>query len=411
MRQTRFQFWMLHRYLKERRRYFSLNLVLSALGMSFGVAALIVAMAIVSGFETTLKTVSIDSFGDLIFARRGASMKLDDDLVKRVQSSSSEIKEWTPFLLTEAIFVSKGKVAGVIIEGIDQESHSRVLNLKKHLRDGEFNIQNQDDIPQALIGKNLKSKMKLEVGDVFRLVVPITEKAGSDRFRPKSIKLKLAGVLSLGRHDFDERYVVLDIKTLQKFTGLKDKISGLRLKIEDSDRAYNVAESLNKSFGFPYWTKTWRDANHNLFEAIKYEKPTLFLIVCLIVVAAAFNISTSLYVSVLKRFRDISIMKTLGADPKFIRRLFVNQGILISAMGSLFGVILGLVLCWFLVFIQNYVPLFPGEVYRIDFVKLETRVSDVLIILAVSIVIGYFSTWAPARRGARLKPVQGLRYE
>lgn len=412
MRLFRLQIWMVYRYLKERRRFISLNVILSVLGMSLGVAALVVAMAIVSGYESTLKRVSIDSFGDIILARRGSSLALDAAFIQRVKEATPDLQAWTPFLITEAIFVSKGKVSGVIIEGIDTETHSDVLKLKQHLREGEFVLKNSSDqAPTALIGKELKRKMGLEVGDSFRLVVPVTEKMGSDRFRPKSIQLKLAGVLSLGRHDFDERYVILNLSTLQEFTGLIDKVSGLRLKIKDSDQAELTSAKISTEFGFPFWTKTWRAANSNLFEAVKYEKPVIFTIVCLIVIAAAFNISTSLYVSVLRRFRDISVLKTLGASPHFIRGLFVRQGLIISLSGSMLGVLLGLFLCRFLIWLQNYIPLFPGEIYRIDFVQLETRSIDILLILVVSTIIGYFSTWSPAKRGSRLKPVEGLRYE
>lgn len=412
MRINTLQFWMVWRYLKERRRFLSLNVTLSVLGMSLGVAALIAAMAIVSGFESTLKKVSIDSFGDLILARRGGTLSLDQDFHSKLRTFENEIRAWTPFLQTEAIFVSKGSISGVVVEGLDSATVAEVLNLQKHVRDGEFNLQSEEgQAAPALIGKELRRKMNLQIGDEFRLVIPITDKWSGDRFRPRSMKLKLRGVLSVGRHDIDERYVLVSLPVLQKFTGLPDRVSGVRLRIQNSDDAQRMGEALVAHFGFPYWMKTWRDANRNLFEAIQYEKPVIFIIVCLIVIAAAFNISTSLYVSVLRRYRDISVLKTLGAGPKFIRQLFVAQGLLICSAAAAIGVVLGLALCGFIIWIQNHIPLFPGEIYRIDHVHLEVRWSDLVMILTVSLFIGYISTWSPALRGSKLKPVEGLRYE
>lgn len=406
------QFWMVWRYLKERRRFLSLNVALSVLGMSLGVAALVAAMAIVSGFESTLKQVSVDSFGDLILARRGGTLSLDEDFHGKLEVFGSKIRAWTPFLQTEAIFVSKGKIAGVVVEGLESATVGEVLSLQKHIRDGEFNLKQEPGEPApALIGKELRRKMGLQVGDVFRLVIPVTDKWSGDRFRPRSLKLKVQGVLSVGRHDIDERYVLIGLPTLQKFTGLPDRVSGIRLRTYDSDGAQKLGEALVAHFGFPYWMKTWRDANRNLFEAIQYEKPVIFIIVCLIVIAAAFNISTSLYVSVLRRYRDISVLKTLGATPRFIRQLFVAQGLLICSAASVIGVLLGLGLCAFIVWIQNHIPLFPGEIYRIDHVDLDVRAFDLFLILSVSLLIGYVSTWSPALRGSKLRPVEGLRYE
>ncbi len=403
-----FQYWMVLKYLREGRRYLSLNFVLSVIGMALGVAALVISMAIVSGYETTLKRTLIDSFGHLVLVRRGEPFTIEKDFEQKLRAQAPSIQAMTPFLLVEAIAAKKGHIAGVFLEGMDAETHRSVLSLEKHVTAGNAEVSGAT----VLMGKELRKNLGLEVGDTFKVVIPVSANASGDRFRPRAMTFTLGGVLDLGRHDFDERYIVVDMGSLQKLIQIENKVTGLRIRLKgDPDQADAVGTALMEKLGYPYWIRSWRDSNRNLFEAIQYEKPVIFVIVSLIVLAAAFNIASSLYVSVLRRYRDISVLKTLGADPKFIRRLFTRQGLIVGAAGAALGVGFGLLFCQVLTFIQSYVNIFPGEVYRIDHVRLEVRWLDLLIIFLVSLVICYISTLSPARKGSKLTTVEGLRYE
>jgi lipoprotein-releasing system permease protein len=380
--------------------------------MALGVACLVIAMAIVSGYESTLKNALIDSFGHLVLVKRGEPLNDYKDVATQVQASDSRVRAITPFLFVEAIAAKSGKIQGVLLEGVDEATHAGVVNMQSRIQRGEFKFGlDEDDRPYVSIGKELAKRLNIEPGDVMKVVVPVTKKWGGDRFRPRAISLKVSGILDLGRYDFDERYMLMDLGALQKFAKLKSKVTGLRVRLNSSENANEVGAGLVNELGFPYWYRTWRDSNQNLFDAIDYEKPVIFLIVALIVLAAAFNIAGSLYVSVLRRYRDISVLKTLGADQKFIRKLFSTQGLIIGLIGALLGLAVGVWASGLLVELQNSFQLFPGEVYRIDRVDLEVRHTDLLIILMVSMVICYLASLAPARRGGRLNAVEGLRYE
>jgi lipoprotein-releasing system permease protein len=224
-------------------------------------------------------------------------------------------------------------------------------------------------------------------------------------------RLKLNGVLDLGRHDFDERYILVSLKSLQAITGLTNRITGMRIRIQKDGDAEEISRKIESNFGSPYFASTWKDSNSAIFEAIQYEKPVIFFIVLLISFAAAFNIATSLFVSVFRRYREISILRTAGATQSFIVRLFATQGMLIGSIGGGLGVLLGLGICSGLEWVQKKFPLFPGDVYRIDKVILEVRPLDLGAIVLVSMLICFLAALAPAFRGARLKVVEGLRYE
>ena len=403
---------MVLRYLRDGRRFLSLHFLLSVFGMALGVACLVIAMAIVSGYESTLKNALIDSFGHLVISKQGEALKNHEAVESQIYELDSRVQQTTPFLIVEAIAAKKGKIQGVLLEGVDPETHSDVVNMKSRLMDGQFLFGlDGDENPYVNIGKELAKRIGVVPGDTLKVVVPVTKKWGGDRFRPRAITLRVSGILDMGRYDFDERYMLMDLASLQKFSKLKNRVTGLRLKVDHHENASMVGRLLIDELDFPARATTWRDSNQNLFDAINYEKPVIFLIVALIVLAAAFNIAGSLYVSVLRRYRDISVLKTLGADQKFIRQLFSTQGLVIGFIGALLGLGFGIWASEFLVELQNSVQLFPGDVYRIDRVQLEVRHTDLLLILFVSMVICYFASLAPARRGGRLNAVEGLRYE
>ena len=161
----------------------------------------------------------------------------------------------------------------------------------------------------------------------------------------------------------------------------------------------------------PYWARSWMGASRNIFEAIKYEKPIIFLVIFIILIAAGFNVSSTLFVSVIKRYSDISVLKAIGANEGFLVKLFAVQGIFIGFFGSILGVGLGIALCRGFIWAQEKYKLIPGEVYKIEKIDLAIQWQDISIILFASMLICFVATLAPAFRGARLETVKGLRYE
>lgn len=408
----RLRLWLVSRYFRSGRKIFGSHITLSILALTVGVACLVVAMGVISGYVTTLRTALIDSFGHLVIVKRGQPIGNIDNFIESVQNESDEIKGVTPFLYVEAIAANSGQIQGVLLEGAEPETYSNVVNIERHVVEGHLDLGPEVDgaIP-ATIGKVLRRRLKLNIGDVFRVVVPVTDRYGGDRFKPRAMKLRLTGVLDLGRYDFDERYIILDLKALQKFSTLNGLATGVRLRLQKDDRADFIGRLLVSKLGYDYIAKTWFDSNKSLFEAVEYEKPVIFFIVCLIVIAAGFSVAGSLYVSVLRRYRDISVLKTIGAEPKFIRSIFTTQGLMIGFVGSIAGLVLGVLICQGLTYVQSFIDIFPGDVYRIDKVVLDLKWLDILSIFLASMSVCFIASFAPARRGARLSAVEGLRYE
>jgi lipoprotein-releasing system permease protein len=169
--------------------------------------------------------------------------------------------------------------------------------------------------------------------------------------------------------------------------------------------------AITRALGYPYWTRDWQQLNQNLLEAVQLEKVVIFFVVLVMVVAACFNISSTLFVTVLRRYSDISILRTMGATRGFILRLFSIQGMLVGLVGAIAGLLLGALLCWGFSILENQFGLLPGEIYKLSQFSPELRWFDLLSIFVVAFLICFISTLAPARRGAKLEAVEGLRYE
>ena len=403
--------WMVLRYLKKDRKG-RLTLFLSVLGMSFGIAALILSMAIISGYESTLKKSILDSFGHVVVLRKGVGFQNNQNFSQELKELLPEMTHSTPFYLLEALMAHNKNLAGVVVEGVDLESHSQVIQLQKHMIAGEFRFGEEGGLPLALVGKGVQKKFKLKVGDSFRLVLPMTNPTSeAAQFRSKVQKFVLAGVVDLGRHDFDERYIVTDLSTAQKWAQVGSRISGYKLKLSNPDLADEVKVRFEEKYGYPYVAQTWFESNRNIFLAAKFEKIVIFFIVMLMVVAASFNVSSHLYVTALKRYHDMSILKALGASQKFIYWMFATQGLVVGALGALLGIALGFSICELFMWVQERFPLFPAEIYRIDKIHTEIKFTDLMLILSASMFVCFLASLIPARRGSRLEAVEGLRYE
>ncbi len=317
----------------------------------------------------------------------------------------------TPFFQFDGVLAHDKRIAGVVVQGLELNTVDKVLNIRSRIIQGQFRFERTEGISTALVGKGIAKKFGLKIGDNFKVVLPSPSKQSATDFSPKVTVFKVGGILDLGKNEYDERYIVTDLKTAQVFAGVGDNFSGIRLRIKNENDATQVSQALSQGLGSMYWTMSWKDVNRNLFEAIGIERIAIFLVLLVMVIAASFNISSNLYVSVLQKYREISIFKAIGFSSRYIQTLFSYHGMLLGAMGTFFGIILGLILCLLFVLAQKYFVILPGDVYRLDNVGVDIRLIDMGAIIFSAMSICLISSLAPAFRGAKLEPVEGLRYE
>lgn len=387
--------------------------ILAITGMILGVGSLIVSMAVFSGFETALKSAIIDVVGHVTISRWGSHLNLNPKQRAEMRKEFPEILAMSPYVSLEAIAASKGKISGIRVEGLEAETYQKVLNVQKRVIRGHFDLSETDDGEKSiLIGKGLAATLNADVGDVVKVILPKPSPSNIRKFSPRVGKYKIAGILDLGKYDFNERIAVMAIHEAQSLAQIDDAILGIRLKIKNPERAPVVGSNILKYLGgYPYRSKSWNEINQNLLDAIQIEKVVIFLVVLIMVVAACFNVASTLYVRVINRYSEISILKSMGGRRAFIVNIFAMQGLVLGAIGATGGIAFGITLAKAFRWAEEKWGLMPPDVYKIEVFRAELRWTDMTAVFFATFLVCFLSTLLPALRGSRLNPCEGLRYE
>lgn len=407
-----FELWVTWRYMVRRRgQFFNLVSILAILGMALGVATLVVVMSVVSGFESTLKSAVIDVTGHILVIKRGEALDPLNEFEPRLRKLIPQIDSLTPFVHVEGIAAHKGKISSVVVEGFEPLSVEKTLRLSPRLISGKFTLGTGDElIAPVIVGSALAQKLNIHVGEELNIVQP--KNAPTVKVLGFSSHLKkfiVAGIIDLGMYEYDSRFLLTSTRAAQELAGIGNVFTGVRIKLKDDREVRDASFKLTTELGLNYLVRDWLEINHNLFEAIKLEKVVIFIVLLFMTIAACFNISSTLFVSVLRRYGDISILKTLGATKKRLVRFFSFQGLLVGIMGSFLGLGLGSLVC-LLVAKTNFIYI-PAEIYHVHHLPVEMRTTDLMMIMAASFILCFLSTLAPALKGARLNPVEGLKYD
>ena len=377
---------------------------LGVLGLSLGVGTLIFAMAVISGFEQTLEKSLTDSFGHATITKRSWAPK--KHLVESLKNFQHHVDKISPFIVIDGVATHNKKVSGVLLEGVETETFSQVLNLKNRFVKGTF--PKKGDTSWALVGKGLAQKINLSVGSRFSNVLLVSSKENSYL---EKIKLKVIGILDFGNFDYNERFVMTDLRIFQKAFSKPHQVSGLRLKLKDSEYAEKFKTDFLFQKGLSYHVTYFKERYRNLFEAVKIQKMTLFFVLMLMVLIAAFNISSLLYVGVVQKYSNISLLKSMGLSQNKITLIFCFQGLFIGVVGSLWGVVLGFLGGLFFEKAQGFWSFLPSRTYHLSRMEVHFEVFDVTLVVLSSLFICFLVSYAPSLKGARTPIIKGLLYE
>jgi lipoprotein-releasing system permease protein len=411
----KFHFWMAFRMLLSKHsQLFSLSGVNALVGLILGVACLVVSMAVMSGFESTLKNSVADVTGHVQILIKGQNQQLSkDELVERTKKVTGDLVAATRFSYLEAVIAREGKLSGVMLQGVDPDTIRQTLGLESRLTAGKLEITPDTDakVAPAVVGLGLAKEMKLEVGQEFRIVLPLRNELDPNQFRRKVGVFKVAGIVDLGKYDYNQRMILTSLEVTQSLAEIGNRYSGIILRFKDIDKAREIAANLSRELGMGYLVKDWHDVNENLFQAVGIEKIVIFFVILIIVIAAAFNVASTLYINVVTRFSEIGLLKAFGVSSRGIVQIFCWQGLLMGALGLIGGMFLGLALCFLFGWVESHYGLLPGSIYKVDRIDLSLRWTDASAIALATMIICFLATLAPALRGASLSPVEGLKNE
>ncbi len=387
-------------------------------GVAIGVAALIVTLSIMNGFQSDIKKKIIDAQAHIIIYGQIQAGETDY-FTKRVKSVS-EVEKVSPFVFGQAILTFKNRSTGVIVKGFDAKKEFRINNLESSLVHGDWFGKKTDakavpgaasqtakNVPGIVLGEELAKNIGAWVGDSVILVSPKAVSTSIGIF-PKMKKFKITGLIRTGYYEFDSGMAYTAIEPVSKFFGLNGGINGMGLMLSDIKHADKISVLLKSKLGLPFVVKTYADMNRTLFSALKLEKFIMTLILALIILVATFNIASNLLLMSVEKMRDIGILRSIGAKASFVRKIFLWEGNLVALSGIIIGVILGLSIS--LLIAKYPVVELPADIYYITKVPVQIKALDVLATIAVSYALCMLSAVYPALRAASISPVDAVRY-
>ncbi len=412
----RYEFWIGRRYVRSRSSngFVSLISAISMLGISVAVAVLIVVLSVVNGFERELQDRLLAMTAHASIEQADGRLRDWRGWVERAEEHV-EVAAAAPFVNGQGLLVLGDRLSGAQISGIEPQLESRVSGVGDTLVSGDLSSLQAGSF-NIVLGVELADELRASIGDKVTLILAegMVTPAG---IVPRTKRFTVSGTYRIGMYEFDRRVAFVNIEDSQRLFRLSEDVSGIRLAVTDIYRASQVVRAVALDAGGGVLVSDWTRRHVNFFRSIQITKSILFVILLMVVGVAAFNIVSTLVMVVMDKQSDIAILRTLGATPSEILRIFVTQGCVIGVLGTLGGVILGVLLSLNLESIVGFMEVTFGikflaaDVYFISDLPADLRIADVVQISAIALVLALLSTLYPAWRGARTSPAEALRYE
>jgi len=404
------------RYTRAKRRnhFISFISAISMLGIALGVAALIVVLSVMNGFQQELRTRILGVASHVQIS--GLNGELADwEKVAQQARNNAHVMAAAPYISAQGMLAFDQTVRGALVRGIVPELEEKVADFNQHMKSGNLADLKPGEFG-IVLGAELAHALQVFTGDKVTLIAPqglVTPAA----ILPRLKQFKVVGIFEVGMFEYDSGLALIDLQDAQVLYRMEDRVSGVRLKLDDLFRAPLVGRELMRDLDADVLVSDWTRNHANFFRAVAIEKNMMFIILSLIVAVAAFNIVSTLIMAVTDKESDIAILRTLGASPRSIMTIFIVHGSIIGVIGLVLGVAGGLALAFNLdVVIPAIervlgVQLWTKEVYYISELPSQVQWPDVTVIAAVSFVLTLIATLYPSWRASRINPAEALRYE
>jgi lipoprotein-releasing system permease protein len=424
---VKFELFVAARYLRAKRRQavISVITVISIVGVAAGVASLVVALSINSGFQRDLQNQLLGSISHInILKVKADGIYNWQELMAKLENQPHVVGA-APALYAQVLGSRGGRASGMQLKGVIPEYENRVSELLKSVKIGspdslnppprpapcpedKENCSPAPAMPPIVLGKDLAETIGATVGSIIQVIYPQGELTPFGPV-PKYERFKVTGIFNSGFYNYDSSWAFTRLSDAQRMAGLGDVISVLEFKIDNLYQAEQVGNQLQRVAGPEYMATNWMDQNRALFRALSLERVVTFLTIGLIVFVAALNILISLIMMVMEKTKDIAVLISMGGKRRQVRQIFIFQGVLIGVIGTVLGLIVG-----YAVAIAgakyHFVALNP-EVYSINYVPFAPRAADGLLVAAVALLISFVATLYPSWSAARVLPAEALRYE
>lgn len=404
-----FEWFVAKRYLTAKRKqaFISVITFISVLGITIGVMALIIAIALITGFQKDVQDKILGSTSHIMVSDLSGKGISDYSVFLERVKTIDGITEVTPVAYITAFITGPYKNSGIVLRGLDFRREETASFWVDQLERGDIPDSGTDG-ENILLGWDLAFDLGAGVGDMVT-VLSVSNRLTPTGLFPRIKKLRVTGIFRTGLYEYDASTALVDLQTAQNIIGIGDKINLVQIKIDNIFKAPRFKEEIRDILPPETYVTTWMEMNESLFSALKLEKKLMFFTIALIILVAALNIIATLILMVMEKTKDIGILMAMGATSQSIRKIFFLQGATIGILGTFIGTVLGLAWCW----LANTFELIkvPVDIYQIPFVPFKIGVLDLLVIIFSAIFISFVSTLFPSYRASKIDPVGALKYE
>ncbi|MER3524604.1 MAG: permease [Ignavibacteria bacterium] len=400
------------RYLRSKQQTLFINIIMlvSVVGITIGVAALLIVLSVFNGFNKVVTDVLIGFDPHIrITPAKGKNLQITDTLLAAVAAETS-LRAWSPYIESKAMLMLRDVNRVVVVRGVVDSTVGEVSGVRDALVLGSFDIAEKGSDAGIVLGMTLADRLGATVGTQLTVVSPV----GVDAFlmqygQPLMRTFTVVGIYDSRNKEYDSYYAYVSIDAARKLFQFAGAVSGIEMRAKDITQAETIRLSLQRVLGPSYTVMTWYDLHKDLYSVMQIERWSAYIILCLIIGVATFNMLGSLTMGVVEKRRDIGVLKSLGATNRSVMRLFMFEGLFVGVIGTVLGMAIGLAVCYVQIRYQVF-PLDPN-IYIIPAIPVEVRWTDFAAIGTASMVLSSLAALYPARRAAALMPVEAIRWE
>jgi len=400
------------RYLRSKRKlnFITIISILSTLGITIGVAALVVVLSVFNGFGSLVSSILVSFDPHIrisVIDERGYSQTGD---VEKLISQTAGIKSYSAYVEGKVILLNKRSYEIVNLKGLDTYKQDTSWGVASKIISGS-RLLNDGATDNIILGLPIALRLSARVGDTISATSAYNiEKTITGLSMPQTNRFIVKGIFESGNRDYDISYTFTSLSAGQKLFGLDNQFTGFEIRLNNFQNAEEVKKEFSKSIDPKVFSiKTWYDLHKELYNVMLIERWTAYILLCLIIAVAVFNIFASLAMTVIEKKKDIGIMKSMGLEKKSIKKIFLFEGILVGATGVIAGLIIGTLVCY-LQMKYNFYPLDPNK-YIINAMPVEIRISDLFAIGLMAMLLTFFAALYPAKRAANTNITDSIKYE
>ncbi len=396
------------RYLRSRRNrgFISFITTIATLGIALGVAALIITLSILDGFEKTITENLVGFTSHMqVFAFSGQTINEYDTVMQQVRAKYSDIVAMAPYVSREAMVRSDVGIEGVLVKGIDPTND--ISPAQHRIVSGKYSLEdNREGLQGVIVGKRLAEKLEISVGQ--RILVFALPGSSLSLSQTRIMQFEVRALYETGMAEFDESYVYVNLRSAERLFQMGQSISGFDLLVKDLSRLQDLTKEIPDFLGYPFFARSMYQTHRNLFTWIDLQKKPVPIILGLIIIVATVNIIGTLLMIVMEKTKEIGVLRTLGTKKTSVVRIFLFQGMLIGVIGTALGNLLAWGLCW-LELQYGLIPL-PADIYYMSHVPIQLNPMNFLLVSGLALVLCLLSSIIPSRIAARLDPIVTLRF-